>query len=401
VRGYDYYELLGVSRDASGAEIRSAYRALVKVMHPDTGGTVGTFGLLREAYETLTDPRRRARYDSGRDDEFDAEDVTDETGDETGEETDEDLDGYDDDDTEDDIEDDTEDDPEEPEYTEDEPSAKRSRWNGAAHTPALPAIDLDAVPWWPEVLGRAVLMPVTRVSRRLLLVGAAGWALILLALLLSGVPAPVLAGWLLVLAATGAAVVYREITAVRVDRAFGQEFGGRVVFGSPGTEPDDTAQRLTADLLASYLTRIPGVRICHGLAAEEGSVFADVDHAVLCGRRLLLVESKLWLPGHYRVDEAGVLWRNGHRFRGGVSGLADRLPTFRALLPSLEVRGALLLYPSRPGEITTDPTGSPGQAGVPPADPVRFVRELGGWLAGDPHAVDPAALRTLVRQVVS
>ncbi|OLF08240.1 J domain-containing protein [Actinophytocola xanthii] len=373
MRGYDYYELLGVSRDASSAEIRSAYRALVKVMHPDTGGTVGTFRLLRDAYETLTDPRRRADYDNADDDS-------------AGYDTGADLE-----DTE--PEDLREDEP------EDEPEDEREpRWDAPRHTPALPVIDLDSVPWWPEVLGRAVLVPANRLSRPLLLVGAGGWALVMLALLLSRAPAPVLACWLLVLAFAGAAVVYREISAARVDRAFGVEFGGHVVFGSPGTEPDDTAQRLTANLLAGYLTRIPGVRICHGLAAEVGSVFADVDHAVLCGRRLLLVESKLWLPGHYQVDETGTLWRNGHRFRGGVSELAERLPAFRALLPSLEVHGALLIYPSRPGEITTDPAG---RAAVPPMDPVRFVREAGGWLAGDPHAVDPAALRILVRQVVS
>ncbi|WP_337960621.1 J domain-containing protein [Kutzneria chonburiensis] len=61
----DYYELLGVPRGASAAEVKSAYRALAKVMHPDAGGTAGTFRLLQLAYETLTDPTRRARYDLG------------------------------------------------------------------------------------------------------------------------------------------------------------------------------------------------------------------------------------------------------------------------------------------------------------------------------------------------
>jgi len=44
-----------------------------------------------------------------------------------------------------------------------------------------------------------------------------------------------------------------------------------------------------------------GVRIFHGLA-WPGSVFTDIDHALLCGRRLVLIESKSWLPGHYYCD---------------------------------------------------------------------------------------------------
>ncbi|WP_369794670.1 J domain-containing protein, partial [Kutzneria sp. 744] len=36
--------------------MKSAYRALAKVMHPDAGGTAGTFRLLQVAYETLTTP---------------------------------------------------------------------------------------------------------------------------------------------------------------------------------------------------------------------------------------------------------------------------------------------------------------------------------------------------------
>jgi hypothetical protein len=169
------------------------------------------------------------------------------------------------------------------------------------------------------------------------------------------------------------------------------------VFGSPGEEPDEVGQRLTAELLEAQLTRIPGVRIFHGLATEAGSVFADLDHAVLCGRRLVLIESKVWLPGHYDLDDAGGLRRNGHRFRGGAARLPDWLAAFRALLPGLELRGVLLLYPSRRGEITV----GDAPAEVPPMVPGRFVRDIGAWLAADPSTVDREAVRTLLRQVVT
>jgi hypothetical protein len=111
----------------------------------------------------------------------------------------------------------------------------------------------------------------------------------------------------------------------------------------------------------------------------------------------VLIESKLWLPGRYRVDDEDVLWRNGHRFRGGASALHDRVDAYRALLPGLEVRGVLLLYPSRAGHITV----AEGAAPVQPMEPDRCVREIGGWLAADPSTVDRDALRTLVRQVVA
>jgi hypothetical protein len=169
------------------------------------------------------------------------------------------------------------------------------------------------------------------------------------------------------------------------------------MFGDPGGEADEVGQRLTARLLARYLTRIPGVRIFHGLAAEAGSVFADVDHAVLCGRRLVLVESKVWLPGHYELDEAGALLRNGRPFRGGAARLADWLDAYRALLPDVEVRGVLLLYPSRPGEITV----ADGTARVAPMVPDQFVREIGSWLATDSSTVDRDAFRFVLGQVVS
>ncbi len=379
VRGNDYYDLLGVSRTASPAEIRSAYRSLAKVMHPDTGGTAGTFRLLREAYETLSDPRRRDDYDND-DDNDDYDDGYDE---------------YEDDDGDGDGEDGVAGPP--------APSARRRD----DHVPTLPVLSPETIPWWHEVRGdgRVRTAPAARPPVAVALGAAGGWLLVLPILVVVGAAAAVLAAWALVLAGAGAEVVRRHVAVARAERAFAAEFGTRVVFGSPGTEPDEAGERLTADLLARHLTRIPAVRICHGLAAEPGSVFADIDHAVLCGRRLVLVESKLWLPGHYRTDEAGVLWRNGHRFRGGASALAERVEAYRALLPGVEVRGVLLLYPSRAGDITVaDGTGGEtddGPAGVLAMEPARFVREVGAWLAADPATVDREALRVLARQVVS
>ncbi|MDB5175616.1 MAG: dnaJ [Candidatus Saccharibacteria bacterium] len=59
----DYYEILGIGKDASPDEIKKAFRKAAIEHHPDRGGDEAKFKELNEAYEVLKDPSKKQRYD--------------------------------------------------------------------------------------------------------------------------------------------------------------------------------------------------------------------------------------------------------------------------------------------------------------------------------------------------
>ena len=59
-----FYEVLGVSPSASQKEIEAAYRRLVRLTHPDAGGSDFLFRRVHEAHSTLVDPVKRRAYDA-------------------------------------------------------------------------------------------------------------------------------------------------------------------------------------------------------------------------------------------------------------------------------------------------------------------------------------------------
>jgi curved DNA-binding protein len=61
----DYYTTLGISKNASEAEIKAAYRKMAMKHHPDRGGDEKKFKEVNEAYETLSDPQKKQMIDMG------------------------------------------------------------------------------------------------------------------------------------------------------------------------------------------------------------------------------------------------------------------------------------------------------------------------------------------------
>src|SRR5918994_3438777 len=64
----DHYKVLGVDKKASQDEIKKAYRKLARQYHPDTNKEPGAeerFKEISEAYDVLSDPEKRKKYDRG------------------------------------------------------------------------------------------------------------------------------------------------------------------------------------------------------------------------------------------------------------------------------------------------------------------------------------------------
>ncbi|MGW7686439.1 J domain-containing protein [Kribbella sp. NPDC054772] len=414
--GSDHYEVLNVERTATTAEIKSAYRKLVRQVHPDQGGSAALFRVVQEAWTTLGDDHRRAAYDR-------------ELAGKSGAAS--------------------EPPPYEPPRYEpprhdppsyEPPRAEPQEDTTAPEVPFEPVGLLSAVPrfgrwrvvaivlplaWLIVVTGPLVIAAVTNpeyllYTLPLLCLGVAGlprqWRfripfgrlmnrfgiLVAVAFLATLVIAyshldtttrvllfALLGGFLLV-----RLVGWRRSIALDLDRAVDKYAAYEAnIWGRPG-EPlvDDgystplppsevLRTRRTALLLERVLT-VPSAKLIH--APRIGGL--TVDHLLLAGSRVAVVASVVGPPGAYSVDAYGSVLRNGQPF-GGAPALTDGMSAWERFLKGTQVRGFLVVLPVSDGQSGITTVSAP-DAAVACLSPQAAVAEITAWLQPEGNIVD-------------
>jgi hypothetical protein len=138
------------------------------------------------------------------------------------------------------------------------------------------------------------------------------------------------------------------------------------MFGTPGARLQQAAARgqvshqqanagiageqASASLLQTVLA-MPGAKLLHSLP-WPGRPKADVDHAVVCGRAVALIDSKLWQAGTYDVSNRGSVCCNGQPVRDKRVRIAAAVGAWRRVLPAgTRVAGFVLAHPGGDGAV--------------------------------------------------
>lgn len=152
-----------------------------------------------------------------------------------------------------------------------------------------------------------------------------------------------------------------------------REFRDRPVRGRPGLSQEgqdkfgDRArqgtygERITAAIIDDWAHNRQSVTVFHGLQFP-GSAVADVDHALVAGRRVALLDSKKWSRGHYAFDPHGHVVRDGRPFKGGDVHMAHAVRAYEQSWAehNAEVTGWIVLT-DEPGRasVTVDNSWAP------------------------------------------
>jgi hypothetical protein len=384
-----HYEVLDVPVTADAAEIKKAYQKRVRSSHPDVGGSAGLFRLVQEAYDTLSDTCKRAAYDrSLKDDAAGSSGGNPPPRHERREQP-----------------------KQEPRQEKrQEPPRPQPKTEPSFHAmetpPAAPAWNGPAVEFQPPLAvppwdGKKVRLPVSRgirLWRKVLLIiggvmcifpvvstilaaamyaGSPGFATMTLTgvlgiILTAGFwgliamtpwwfarrkqtpPAPVLAGSILpeqYITTPVHGTPGRDLSVAR--------FGDRATIGIEGE------QRTARLITESVMPGLPSARLINGLR-WPGTEHADIDHAVIAGNRIALIDSKMWADGNYWWDNKR-LFRSGKELEAFKLGAA--VSAVRAAYPHCQVEGWVVVHSpsgklSKPSIERAGMLPPPGQAAV-------------------------------------
>lgn len=149
-------------------------------------------------------------------------------------------------------------------------------------------------------------------------------------------------------------------------------------FGRQNVDLGVLGEQMTGDVLEGLLT-IPGVRIIHGLRFP-GSDKADVDHAVVYGDKVALVDSKMWKPGKYSWNNRGEVVKNtGYRDLETITHFPTAVEKYAQLLPNAQVAGFILIHPNEKGSISVDNTYSNAASHVALGTAQLALDSIGSW----------------------
>ena len=171
------------------------------------------------------------------------------------------------------------------------------------------------------------------------------------------------------------------------------------IFGTPGLglsqnttfsqsniEAGIKGERAGADALAT-LTDIPGLKIFHSCRFGTDTE-ADVDHVVVYGKKVALIDSKLWPSSDYRWQGDGsplIIEEGYHGTRERKSNMDAAMRNYTALMPKdAKVRGWIMIHP-RKGEENFSFSNVGAPAGLRMGDANEVVNAVAEWLLTKPE----------------
>lgn len=152
------------------------------------------------------------------------------------------------------------------------------------------------------------------------------------------------------------------------------------------------AEQLTAPLL-SELLRMPGVAIVHRIQFP-GSATAHIGHAVVAGGRIAIIDSVLWEPADYRLDDWGRVLRNGTLDEGISIALPIAADRFTSALPYVPIESWVVVHRLTDGPLTAS---SDDNSKVQLVTPDALLREVGNWLSEEGDQVNLYAQEFVLR----
>lgn len=410
---HTYYDILGVPPDATEKIIRKAYLRASRHLHPDMNGGVEKPEYLdvQEAYNTLRSPVERRTYDES----LRNHDVPP-------------VAGY------------------KPEPAEPDPgwgvSVTAAKHPTVDHVPtpdgdakyvhprpfprhsgvvgvvavvagsALTGVAVAQTGWWAMAVALAFALAFVVLGGRFLAV----LSTVAVAAVAAVSPSPALMGLPAVVGVLGAVVfrLHRRREKGTPDSVGHEPASEFFQWGKPGGiagniglytgtgRKTSRAQQSTATSLAAALSDIPGVRVLHSVRVpgRPGDV---VDHLVVCGTKVAVLESVLWPGEEYCWSPDGGVVR-GSTFSPAARPYRTTLPAdvaaFAGVAHRIRTAGWLIVHPaSKPVLLWTSNLGAPAHVAM--GEPDQVMAALRAWLVtdNDPRVVDLRLLRSLIDMV--